>query len=574
DGLPAARPGPAAGRTAPARPRRGVRRRPGLATRVLPSWDGARALARDARHHRHRVRRRERDRHDGRDRRQHRRGRDDGRGRDDHGGGGQDGRHDPGGQHRARRPARPCGDDRPGVLRRRQPVVRVPRLLARQSGADARPGRVVGAERGRLRVDLQAAPGRSLAGRRRAHARRRHRDDGAARQGRQLGPQGDHRGGLRDLARPDDRRLPTHGPERQPALPGVERQLAGADHPEGLRRRDDARQAAERHRPVEADEVRRQDGRDVRPQRRLVGRPDAPRRPGVDVLRRPAAAGRGHAAGPGRRGGPVLRPRRRGAAERRERQRGDAQVGRPPSDLDAHRQGPVRRQARPPGARSHARSRGDGPGPLPGQGGHRQRQRHRTGLPLRRPLRAAAAEGHRQGQGAPPGRRRLEHHGDAARREAAGDPRPGRPREGWRAGGGRHAERLRRGREHLLRPGLVPGEACGPALLGRRRDRDRRLRPPRHARRLPQRGAEDRGRLELVAVPVAGVRRGVPRLSGGGGRRRADDRREAAAGDPARGLPDPRAVLLQLPARALEEVPGRRDDRARPALRREGLTGL
>jgi hypothetical protein len=65
-----------------------------------------------------------------------------------------------------------------------------------------------------------------------------------------------------------------------------------------------------------------------------------------------------------------------------------------------------------------------------------------------------------------------------------------------------------------------------------------------------------------------------PVLPGGGGRRRAEGGGQAAAGDPARGLADPGAVLLQLPARALEEVPGRRDDRARPALRREGLPGL
>ncbi len=61
--------------------------------------------------------------------------------------------------------------------------------------------------------------------------------------------------------------------------------------------------------------------------------------------------------------------------------------------------------------------------------------------------------------------------------------------------------------EHLLRRPVVPGEAGRSALLRRRRARHRRLRPSRDAGRLPQRGPQVEGHLELVAVRFDGVRR-------------------------------------------------------------------
>ena len=56
---------------------------------------------------------------------------------------------------------------------------------------------------------------------------------------------------------------------------------------------------------------------------------------------------------------------------------------------------------------------------------------------------------------------------------------------------------------HVLRCPVVPGRAGRPALLRRRRARHRRLRPPLDAGRVPQLGAQDQGRVELVAVQLA-----------------------------------------------------------------------
>ena len=71
------------------------------------------------------------------------------------------------------------------------------------------------------------------------------------------------------------------------------------------------------------------------------------------------------------------------------------------TDLDAHRHGRLRRQARPPGTRPDVRPPGTHPDAVPGQGPARQRPSHLGGLPLLRLLGPAAGQGHRQGQGAP-----------------------------------------------------------------------------------------------------------------------------------------------------------------------------
>ena len=103
--------------------------------------------------------------------------------------------------------------------------------------------------------------------------------------------------------------------------------------------------------------------------------------------------------------------------------------------------------------------------------------------------------------------------GHAPLRPAPRDPRP------------RHAaqEPGRPGRDHARTwpsrastrstAPVVPGKAGRPSVLRSRRARDRGLRPPRDPRRVPQLGAQDQGRLELVAVLLAGVRRGVHRRS-------------------------------------------------------------
>ena len=124
---------------------------------------------------------------------------------------------------------------------------------------------------------------------------------------------------------------------------------------------------------------------------------------------------------------------------------------------------------------------------------------------------------------------------------------------------------------HLLRRAVVPGVPGRPALLGRSRARHRRLRPPRHARRLPQRRAGHERHLELLPVLLARVRRrlqGVP----GSGRRRGPDRGLREDRDhPQRGRPGRPAVLLQLPVRLLEEVPGRTGQRPRADVPRPGV---
>ena len=122
------------------------------------------------------------------------------------------------------------------------------------------------------------------------------------------------------------------------------------------------------------------------------------------------------------------------------------------------------------------------------------------------------------------------------------------------ARGGHHPQRRGREPRHVLRRAVVPGRAGRSAVLRRGRARHRRLRPPRDAGRLPQRGAQDERHLELVAVRLDGVRRGVRRVPGGGRRRRPEGGVHQDRDDPQRGRPGRRAVLLQLPRRQLEQV--------------------
>ena len=76
------------------------------------------------------------------------------------------GRHHPHRLPDAGRHARPDRHAGPRRLRADRPVLRVPRHARRRRRARSRPRRVVGAQRGRHGVDVQAAPGRQVAGRR------------------------------------------------------------------------------------------------------------------------------------------------------------------------------------------------------------------------------------------------------------------------------------------------------------------------------------------------------------------------------------------------------------------------
>ena len=79
--------------------------------------------------------------------------------------------------------------------------------------------------------------------------------------------------------------------QRQLPLPRLGLQRPVGHHAQGLRVGHDAGRQAQRHRTVQAGEVRPRDRSDVRPQRRLVGWEDAAGRVGVPVLRRAGCPG-------------------------------------------------------------------------------------------------------------------------------------------------------------------------------------------------------------------------------------------------------------------------------------------
>ena len=115
------------------------------------------------------------------------------------------------------------------------------------------------------------------------------------------------------------------------------------------------------------------------------------------------------------------------AVRRPELQHHRRRGGAPSPDLDAHGQGPVRRQARPPGTRPDVRPAGAHPAAVQGQGPARQRPRHLAGLSVLRPVRPAAGTGHRQGQAAPVGRRRGQPDGRPSMRASCSRSPTSRP---------------------------------------------------------------------------------------------------------------------------------------------------
>ena len=437
----------------------------------------------------------------------------------------------------------------PRRLRDHRPVLRVPRDPRRGRRDRARAGRVVDPERRRQRVDVQASPGREVAGRLRLHVGRRRRHDGSPRRGRQLRPQGrDREGGGGHLG---PQRRGDHPDRAQPELPvprvGVQR--AVADHPGRLRDRHHPRRIAERHRAVEAGQLRPTTG--------------------ATFSRNPNWWG----------GAPALDGRRSSSSTTSERW--------------------SRRCRAAPSTRSCSSRRSAATGLLDNPdftvldiqaSTHRQIwMRCDTGQFADKRVRQALAltfdreamvDDVVPGQGR--GRERS-HHPPFARSSATRWPsarrttrRPGScsPHAGFPNGlkADLHAAELQEipdlaqliqsgakarvstcsstieSPRHVLRGAVVPGRAGRPAVLRRRRARHRRLRPPTDARRLPERGVRHERRVELVAVLV--TRSSTPRSrSSSRARARGPGRGvRQARDDHERGRAGGRAVLLQLPS--------------------------
>ncbi len=89
-----------------------------------------------------------------------------------------------------------------------------------------------------------------------------------------------------------------------------------------------------------------------------------------------------------------------------------------------------------------------------------------------------------------------------------------------------------------------------------------------------QRGAEDRGDMELLPVRQSGLRCRVRRVPAFADRRHAESGVQEDRDDPQRGRPGRVAVLLQLPVGSFDSVQGRPRDRARADVPRPGIAGL
>ena len=413
-----------------------------------------------------------------------------------------------------------------GALRHHRPVLRVP-VHARSTSGDIAPGlaessgRPTPTARSGRSSCARASSGRTAPTSRRPTSPPRW----TACRGRQLRPEGRHRGRAR-WTRPTRNTVDVH-PRSAPngnfpylvSVFNAQSVITPAAYATGH----DARRHAERHRRLEADKLRPADRRRVRAQRRLVGRRDAARR---------------HASSmffdePGR----WSRPTRAARSTRIVQFQvlgGEALFDDPNFNVigfqaATHRQIWMRcdtgqfadKRVRQALALTFDRAGADQTA-VQGQGRPRQRPRHRPDLPvLRRQSVPQRDARHREGQAAARRRRRPD---DLRRTLHAGDlqeipelapahPEPGR--------GGRLHARARRESRHVLRRAVVPRRTRRPAVLRRGRARHRRLRPPRHARRVPQRRAQDEGHLELVPVLLAGVRRRVQGVPGGDRRRRA-----------------------------------------------------
>ena len=247
----------------------------------------------------------------------------------------------------AGRPARPDRHAGPRRLRHHRPVLRVPRHARR--GRRHRPGprRVVGAQRGRQRLDVQPAPGRQVAGR---HATSRRPTSPprwtawsppATPASRASSPTG-----AVDASDPATSPCsPSTAPNGNfPYLVSVFNAQTLIT-PVGYETGTTLDAHAERHRPLEARPATTRHRRHVRAQPRLVGRPDAARRQRVAVLRRRRHDGDG--ACRAARSTPSCSSRSSVATRCSTAPTSTCssfQAADPPPDLDALRHRPVRRQ--------------------------------------------------------------------------------------------------------------------------------------------------------------------------------------------------------------------------------------
>ena len=403
---------------------------------------------------------------------------------------------------------RPGRDAGPRRLRDRRPVVRVPvhrrTPATRDLGAGSRDR--VDPQRRRHRLDVQAPPGRQVAERRRLHGRRRRRDDGAPRRRRQLRPQGRPRAGSA-RSRPTTTTVDVHARSAPTATSRTSSRST-------TRRRSSRRPT-------------------TWPARRSTSCPTGPA-PGSSstTTSRPGATFERNAdwwGGQTPLDGTEFTVLRRAPGPMVTAYQGDqidaivqfdvlsgAALFDDPNftpiatPAALHRQiwmrcdtGQFTGQARPPGAGAHLRPRSAGPSAVQGPGRARQRPRHLAGLPVLRPVRrrSGRATSTRPSSCWPtPAPRNLTATLHAGQLQEIPDLAVLLKSQAER--GRHHPERRSREPRHVLRRPVVPGRAGGPAVLRCRGARHRRLRPPRHAGRLPQRGAQDERHLELVAVLV------------------------------------------------------------------------
>ena len=417
-------------------------------------------------------------------------------------------------------------------------------------------------------LDLQAPPGREVAGRLAVHLGRRGRDDGAPGQGRQLGPQGRHRRRVGASRRtPNTVTFNLQGANGNfPYLVSVFNAQTLIT-PAALCRRDDAGQAA-RPGPVRGSSMSYDiaSGRQVRPERRVVGRQDATRR----APNSPSSTTRARWSPPIRAARSMPSSSSTSCPARRCSTTPNFTVVDTPTTN--HREIWMRCDT---GQFADKRVRQalaltiDRPALIQqlfkGKGELGQRPRHLAALPVLQRRRPAARAGHRQGKAAAGGRRQVRPEGHPPVRQAPRDPRPRRPAAEPGRPGRDHAHAGRsRDNDPFYDAAVVPAEARRSAVLRRCRVRHRGLRPPRHPGRLPQLGAQD--------ARASGTRRSTrPRRS----MRRSRNSRAPSASTRRR-PPAPRSrrswtrmspsghpVLLQLPLRQLEEVHGRLHLRAR-----------
>ncbi len=427
------------------------------------------------------------------------------------------------------------------------------------------------------RVDVQPAPGRQVAGRRRLHVGRRGRHDGPPGRRRQRRPRRRHRRGRRRHHRPQRRRVQPRGRQRQLPVPRLGVQRPDADHPGQLRDRHDARRDAERHRAVEARQLRPRHRCVVRAQPRLVGRPDTARRPGDAVLRRRRHDGDGDAGWRRRRPRAVLRARRRGAAEqpRLHRARGASRRRTARSGCAATRaSSSTRRCARRSPTRSTA-SRWSAPCSRAGR-------RSPTTTSSPRSCRSSTRRSRRSGSrtsrwpsqlladaGVEGGLQAVLH---AA--ELQEIPELAQLIQAGAAEAGINLELAIESLDTFYGAQWCPAEPADPPCSGAAElgivDYGHRPTPDVFLNA----ALKTNGVWNSSQYSNAGARRRVHGVPGGGRRRGPDGGCRHAADAPQRRGPDRAAVLLQLPLRPLQQLPGRPGVGARADVHGEGVAGL